>query len=83
MRKKAILKKLGSRRNMYKILRETNYIQPFVDSYGNEILINPVKHFLKQTPYKNTAMNKTLMEITKKFSNYVQSLEQKNDPVSN
>lgn len=75
MRKKAILKRLGSRKNMYKILRETNYIQPFVDTYGNEIMINPVKHFLKQTPYKNIAMNKTLMEITKKFSSYIQSLE--------
>lgn len=75
MRKKAILKKLGSRKNMYKILRETNYIQPFIDTYGNEIMINPVKHFLKQAPYKNIAMNKTLMEITKKFSSYIQSLE--------
>lgn len=83
MRKKAILKKLGRRRNMYKILRETNYIQPFVDNYGNEILINPVKHFLKQTPYKNTAMNKTLMEITKKFSSYMETLERNNTPVSN
>ena len=75
MRKKAILKKYGSRKNYFKILRETNLIRPFIDYYGNEIMINPVKHFLKQEPYKNLEMNKEMVEIAKRFSSYINNIK--------
>jgi hypothetical protein len=78
MRKKALLKKYGSRKNMYMILRETNFIQPFINGYGQEILINPVKHFLKQKPYKHAEMNRAMLDIAKKFTSYVESLKKEN-----
>ena len=71
MRKKAILKRYGSRRKMFKILRDTNYLQPFVNNQGYEIIINPVKHFLKEEPFKDLQYNRALMDIARKFSSFL------------
>jgi len=81
-RKKALLKKYGSRKAMYKILREENHLQLFVDEYGQEIMLNPVKHFLKKEPYVNKAYNKRLVEVGQKYAAYVKSLQGKDPDIN-
>jgi len=71
MRKKAILKKLGSRKRIYEILRDTNLLQPYNNYYGKEILLNPVKHFLMQRPYKSQEYNKVLQKIAQQYAKFI------------
>lgn len=79
MRKKALLKKYGSRKNMYKILRESNLLKEVADNHGNPVVINPVKHFLKQSPYRNTAFNRELISIAQKYTEYLKSVTVQQD----
>jgi len=79
MRKKAIKKRLGSRKNIYKILRTGNFLESFNNHYGKGVLLNPVKHFLMQKPYKTDEYNIVLQRAVRQYTEYVKSVMSKQE----
>ena len=71
MRKKAIKKKLGSRNEMYKMLRESENNE-VINLKTGSVRINPLKHLLMNEKYNNDEMNKYLADIVKQYSAFIE-----------
>lgn len=71
MRKKAIKKKLGSRNEMYKMLRKSENNE-VINLKTGSVRINPLKHLLMNDKYNNDDMNKYLSDIVKQYSAFIE-----------
>lgn len=70
-RKKAIKKKLGSRNEMYKMLRESDTKETIVLKNGSSVALNPLKHLLFNERYKNDEKNRYLADIVKQYKAFI------------
>ncbi len=61
----------SDRKEIFQLLRSANHLIPYTDEYGNQVILNPVKHFVYQRPYKNDAYNRELSSIAQKYSEYL------------
>jgi hypothetical protein len=61
----------SGRKEIFELLRSANHLIPYTDEYGNQTMLNPVKHFVYHRPYKNVAYNRELMSIAQKYSEYL------------
>ena len=71
-RKKAIKKRLGSRSEMYKMLRESDTRETIVLENGKAVTINPLKHLLFNERYKSGEKNKYLADIVKQYKAFIE-----------
>lgn len=82
-RKKAIKKKLGSRNEMYKMLRESDTKETIVLKNGSSVALNPLKHLLFNERYKNDEKNRYLADIVKQYKAFIdQRLKEDSEAVA-
>jgi nicotinamide mononucleotide adenylyltransferase len=61
----------SGRKEIFELLRSANHLIPYTDEYGNQTMLNPVKHFVNQRSYKNVAYNRELVSIAQKYNEYL------------
>lgn len=67
-------KNKGIGKQTKKILREEVGLKTIINDKGNEIVINPLKHFLLQKPYKCDRNKQELLTIIKQYTEYLKTL---------
>ncbi len=63
--RKVALKKFPNRHKIIKALREKNNLIEVVDRFGRIVILNPIKHFLFERPYKNEEYQRELFRQMK------------------
>jgi hypothetical protein len=67
-------KNKGFGKQIKKILREDVGLKTVINDKGNEIIINPLKHFLLQKQYKCDKNKEELLTIIKQYTEYLKTL---------
>lgn len=70
-RKSAIKKRVGSRNEMYKMLRESDTKETIILKNGSSVSLNPLKHLLFNERYKNDEKNKYLADIVNQYKAFI------------
>jgi len=71
MRKTALKKKFGSRKKMFKALRDNGKLHYFTDSKGNEIALNLFKRFLIKGNYSFPEYQKEFVRFKSEVMNTI------------